>query len=203
MLQTNTVDKRTLELLENFCEHKNFNDFYLVGGTALALQIGHRKSIDLDFFSKNPFHQDSLKQILINEFNAQILGLAENAITGVIDSIKFDFITHQYQPLKPLNMFDNIRLSSLEDIAAMKLNAVRNRGSKKDFVDIYFLLEKFSLSQLLKMVNEKYPNHVDILTLKSLVYFEDADKQPNCDMIIHKPWNEIKEKLQQEVLQFL
>jgi len=85
----------------------------------------------------------------------------------------------------------------------MKVNAVRNRGSKKDFVDIYFLLQRNSLSDLLKLANSKYPNHLDVLILKSLVYFEDADIQPDCDMLIDVKWEKVKETIEKEVFKLL
>jgi len=203
MLQTNTVNKYTLELLKEICCHQQFNDFFLVGGTALSLQIGHRISIDLDFFTLVDFDENRLKDILIKEFDAQIFAIDNNAISGTINNVKFDFIAHQYSLLKPILKIEETRLSSLEDIAAMKLNAVRNRGKKKDFVDIYFLLQKFNLEELIDMVNSKYPNHVDILTLKSLVYFEDAENQPDCEMLIDVDWNNVKQKIEKETIKFL
>ena len=203
MLQTDSVNKYTLELLNKICCDQQFNDFFLVGGTALALQIGHRISIDLDFFTLSSFDKDQLKNVLIKEFDAQFFAIDENAISGIINHVKFDFITHQYPLIKPVLEIENTRLASLEDIAAMKLNAVRNRGTKKDFVDIYFLLQKFTLEQLLKMVNLKYPNHIDILTLKSLVYFDDAENQPECEMLIDVDWNEVKQKIEKETFKFL
>lgn len=203
MLQTNTVNKHTLELLKKICCHQQFNDFFLVGGTALALQIGHRISIDLDFFSLSSFDENKLKDVLIKEFDAQIFAIDNNAIIGTINNVKFDFIAHQYPLLKSVFEVEKTRLSSIEDIAAMKLNAVRNRGTKKDFIDIYFLLQKFNLEELLKLVNSKYPNHVDILTLKSLTYFEDAENQPDCEMIIDVDWEEVKQKIEKETIKFL
>jgi predicted nucleotidyltransferase component of viral defense system len=203
MLQTATVNKHTLELLKKVCCHQQFNNFFLVGGTALSLQIGHRISIDLDFFTLTDFDENKLKDILIKEFDAQIFSIDNNAITGLIDRVKFDFIAHQYPLLEPILEIEKTRLSSLEDIAAMKLNAVRNRGTKKDFVDIYFLLQKFNLEELLEMVNSKYPNHVDILTLKSLVYFDDAENQPDCEMLIDIDWKKVKQKIEKETIKFL
>jgi len=169
----------------------------------LSLQIGHRISIDLDFFTLTDFDENKLKDILIKEFDAQIFSIDNNAITGLIDRVKFDFIAHQYPLLESILEIEKTRLSSLEDIAAMKLNAVRNRGTKKDFVDIYFLLQKFNLEELLEMVNSKYPNHVDILTLKSLVYFDDAENQPDCEMLIDIDWKKVKQKIEKETIKFL
>jgi len=203
MLQTNTVSKYTLELLTKICSQQEFKNFHLVGGTALALQLGHRISIDLDFFINHDFDEKQLGKILINDFDAQISNLNNNAITGNINNVKFDFIAHQYTELDSKFISNKIRLASLKDIAAMKLNAVRNRGTKKDFVDIYFLLQHFTLSEMLNFTNQKYPNHVDILTLKSLVYFDDAELQPDCEMLIKVTWEEVKEKIKQVTLPLL
>jgi len=192
-----------LELLKKISNHSSFNDFFLVGGTALALQIGHRISVDLDFFSENKFNQVGLSEILIKDFDINISNIADNTIIGSINNVKVDFLAHQYPSLEKKKIEGSIKLASLKDIAAMKINAVRNRGTKKDFVDIYFLLQEYSLKELLEFTNKKYPNHTDILTLKSLIYFEDADTQPDCDMLIDVAWEEIKKEIIKKVLPFL
>lgn len=203
MLRTDTVSKQTLELLNSFCTHPKLTDFFLVGGIALALQLGHRISIDLDFFSVKPLKTDELVGILEKEYNAEIFQLTDNAIVGKVKDVKIDFIAHQYPLLNELKMENDIRLSSLEDIAAMKLNAIKNRGSKKDFVDLYFLLKHFSLTEMLSLVNEKYSNNVDVLTLKSLVYFDDAELQPDCEMRIAVTWDEVKKEIEKRTLELL
>jgi len=203
MLQTNTVNQHTLELLNKLCSHTKLNNFFLVGGTALALQIGHRISIDLDFFSVNSFHEDELTSFLEQEFDMEIFQLSKNSITGKIQDVKVDFISHQYLLLSEIENYNSIRLAALKDIAAMKLNAIKNRGTKKDFVDLYFLLQQFTLEEMLNFANQKYPNHSDMLTIKSLVYFDDADIQPDCEMLINVSWEEIKTTIGQNTLKFL
>ncbi len=203
MLRTDTVSKQTLELLTSFCAHPKLTDFFLVGGTALALQLGHRISIDLDFFSVKPIKTDELIGILEQEYQAEIFQLTDNAIVGKIKGIKIDFIAHQYQLLNDLKIKNQLRLASLEDIAAMKLNAIKNRGSKKDFVDLYFLLKQFTLTEMLSLVNKKYPNNVDVLTLKSLVYFDDAELQPDCEMLIEVTWDEVKKEIEKRTLEII
>jgi predicted nucleotidyltransferase component of viral defense system len=192
-----------LELLNSFCTHPKLTDFFLVGGTALALQLGHRISIDLDFFSVKPLKTNELIGILEKEYNAEIFQLTDNAIVGKVKDVKIDFIAHQYPLLNELKIENDIRLSSLEDIAAMKLNAIKNRGSKKDFVDLYFLLKQFSLTEMLSLVNKKYANNVDVLTLKSLVYFDDAELQPDCEMRIAVTWDEVKKEIERRTLEIL
>lgn len=203
MLRTNTVSKQTLELLDSFCKHPKLSDFFLVGGTALALQLGHRISVDLDFFSMHPLKTNELIGVLEDEYQAEIFQLTDNAIVGKVKDIKIDFIAHQYPLLKELRTENHIRLSSLEDIAAMKLNAIKNRGSKKDFVDLYFLLKQFSLTEMLSLVNKKYKNNVDVLVLKSLVYFDDAEIQPDCEMLIAVTWDEVKKEIEKKTLELL
>lgn len=168
----------------------------------MPLQIGHRISEDLGFFSLKPFDQDNLADILIETFNTRITGISENSITGYFEDIKFDFISHRNVLMNPVIKVEEVRLASITDTAAMKINALRNRGTKKDFVDIYFW-EKFSLREILRIANTKYPNHENLLTLKSLVYFEDADQQPDCKMIVHVSWTDVKKKIKSEVMPLL
>lgn len=203
MLQTNTVNQYTLELLNKLSSHTKLNDFFLVGGTALALQIGHRISIDLDFFSINSFKEDELTVFLEQEFDMEIFQVSKNSITGKIKDIKVDFISHQYPLLSSILSYNSIKLAALEDISAMKLNAIKNRGTKKDFVDLYFLLKQFTLEEMLNFANKKYPNHSDMLTVKSLVYFDDADLQPDCEMLVNVSWDEVKNTISQHTLKFL
>ena len=199
MLHANTVHEYTLELLKRIESDSKLNFFYLAGGTALALQIGHRISVDLDFFSHHDFNENDISEYLISNFNAQIVSIANNSISCLINNIKVEFIAHQYPLLKENNIIDNIRLASFEDIAAMKINAARNRGTKKDFVDLYFLLKSYSIQSLLEFANKKYPNHIDLLTLKSLVYFEEANQEPDCQMLLDVNWEEVKNALENEI----
>lgn len=203
MLRTDTVSKQTLELLNSFCTHPKLTDFFLVGGTALALQLGHRISVDLDFFSEKPINTDELISVLEKDYQAEIFQLTDNAIVGNVKGVKIDFIAHQYPLLNELKMENQIRLASIEDIAAMKLNAIKNRGSKKDFVDLYFLLKQFSLIEMLSLANKKYSNNVDVLTLKSLVYFDDAELQPDCEMLLPISWDEVKKEIEKRTLELL
>lgn len=199
MLHTNTIEKHTLELLKTISKDSVFNDFFLVGGTALALHIGHRKSIDLDFFSVNSFDSDKLSTYLIDKCNADIVSISTNSLTCWINEVKVDFITHKYILIENLVIKNGIRLASIKDVAAMKLNAIKNRGTKKDFVDIYFLNKNYSFPEMLSFCQKKYPNFIELLILKSLVYFDDADILPNCEMLIDIKWDEIKSDIIQKV----
>ena len=115
------------------------DDFYLVGGTALALHLGHRISVDLDLFSNSEFDTQEMIQQLENKISInKIIGEAKNSLNLVIDNVEVDILRHNYPLIEPVSIIDNIRLLSDKDIAALKLSAIARRGSKKDFYDVYF-----------------------------------------------------------------
>jgi len=153
------------------------NNFYLVGGTALTLWIGHRKSVDLDFFIHQDFDSQSVAFALEKEFDAKSIETGKNLVRCFVSGVKIEFISHQYSLLKEPVIIDNLRLASIEDLAAFKLNAVVNRGSKKDFWDIAYLLNQFKLNEMLGFYSQKYKNHNIWQVEKSLLYFKDADNE--------------------------
>ena len=174
MLHTKTVEARTLDLIKRLMSDEKLKDFRLVGGTALSLCIGHRISIDIDLFNDQKFDATSIKEHLQETYNTDRLIAITNGVFGLIDNIKVDLITHQYNWLQPVNKVDGIRMASLEDIGGMKVHAIVQSGSRlKDFVDVYHLLEHFSMNQLVSFYAEKYPEANRILAENSLVYFED------------------------------
>lgn len=181
-----------------------FAAYNLVGGTALALQIGHRISIDLDLFVSD----DTFDKVIIE---SSLLELGEirqtfsNAIMyqAYLDDLKLDFVKYRYQPIRPIQVIDGIRMLHLEDIAAMKLSAVTNRGAKKDFFDIYFLLQHYDLATMLSFFREKYPQQELFFMLKSLTYFEDAESDIDPDMVIKTEWEAVKIKIETEVKAYL
>jgi predicted nucleotidyltransferase component of viral defense system len=179
MLRKETVEQATLELLKRLQSESFLSEFVLVGGTALSLQIGHRKSIDLDFFTLSDFDSNELIDILSQKYNLSIRHQTKQALIGEIDGIKVDFIRFRYPFIRPIICMEGIRLLSIEDIAPMKLDAIVGRGKKKDFYDLYFLLQKYSLDELLELYREKYKHLSDFQVLRSLVYFEDAESDPD------------------------
>jgi predicted nucleotidyltransferase component of viral defense system len=199
MLQYRTINQGTLELLNSLMEISELQEFYLVGGTALALQIGHRFSIDLDLFNHKDFDTDIIKNVLIETYSVQNIVQKNNALNVLIDFpaksnqiIKLDLIKYNYPLLEPINIFDNKRLLSIVDIAAMKLSALANRGLKKDFYDIYYLLNSFSINKLIELYQQKYKVYNSFHLIKSLTYFEDADPEPDPITFEEISWNEIK-----------
>ncbi len=203
MLQLKTIQADTFELLQKLSAVDFFASFPLAGGTALALQLGHRISIDLDFISMQEFDSNAIFENLANDFEIESYAVAQNSAAMFIKyqsaTIKTDFLRHHYGLLKPIIEVGGVRLYSLEDIAAMKLNAIANRGAKKDFYDIYSLLEYFSLATLLDFYKEKYHQMNDLAVVKSLVYFEDAEMEPDPITLLDVTWDDIKLRLVQTV----
>ena len=196
MFYLNTVDKNTLAIFSAICTNKLLDHFFLAGGTALALQLGHRKSIDLDFFSTSSFETEEIKSVITELGEIEIINQASNTLQTFIGKVKVDFLSHQYPSIKPLITYDEFRLAAIEDIIAMKLNAINNRGAKKDFYDLYYLLKSFNIEFMLSLYESKYKNHNTMQLLKSLLYFEDAEEQPEPILINDKVnWREVKLKV--------
>jgi len=177
MLQKQAVEPALLELLAALTSDPLFDNYCLVGGTALALQIGHRQSVDIDLFSTNPINESDITPVLTALGKTTVLSKSKNMLIYSVNGIKVDFVYYQYKWIKEPVIINKIKIASKEDIAAMKLNAISGRGSKKDFVDLFFLLKEYSLSEMLRFYKEKYPEGSEFLVLKSLSYFDDAEQE--------------------------
>ncbi|TAH00391.1 MAG: hypothetical protein EAZ15_09130 [Sphingobacteriales bacterium] len=197
MLQRVAVKSSTLELLIKLMNDSFFNDFVLVGGTALALQIAHRDSIDLDFFCKNPFDATNLLTELENRYNFKQNYINKNTLKGEIDNVKVDFIAHQYPNIEATLLIENVRMAALPDIAAMKLNAIMSNGTRlKDFIDIAYLSSFISLDVMHRAYREKYTNSNPLMIPKALTYFEDIDFNEPINLMVGKlKWQIIEKRL--------
>lgn len=160
MLQKQTVTAETLALIERLMADPRLADFILVGGTALSLTIGHRQSIDIDLFIDRPFESRKIAGILENEYQGEFLKASPGSVSGFIDGVKIDLISHPYTVVQPASTIEGIRIMSLKDIAAMKLHAIVNNGTRlKDFIDIHYLLELMTLDAMYDAYEVKYhPN---------------------------------------------
>lgn len=197
MLHTETVSATTLELLKSLMNNPTMSSFALVGGTALALQMGHRISIDLDFFCNESFSEENLRYFLEKDFQLKTDLISNNTLKGEIEGVKIDCIAHRYPWIESFEVIEGIRLASLEDICAMKLNAITGNGTRiKDFIDIAFLSTRYSLAQMLDFYGRKYQANT-LMPLKSLVYFEDVnvDEPVRMTNSAHVNWNRIKKRL--------
>jgi predicted nucleotidyltransferase component of viral defense system len=203
MLYTKTVDNITLAVLKGLMAEKSLDNFVLVGGTALALQIGHRKSVDLDFFTLHTFDPDQLLADLSNHFTPVLLQKSTLSLICTIEGIKVDFIHFRYPFIRPIQQENGFRLLSLEDIAPTKLDAVSGRGSRKDFYDVYFLLQHFTLEEMFGLYLEKYPHQTTFHVLRSLAYFEDAEKDPDPLVFDTRiTWPVVKNKITEVIRNF-
>ena len=168
--------------------------FYLSGGTALALYFGHRESEDLDFFTYDTFDPQQLQSEVQKFGQLDSVEIADGTLNAFLDTVKLQFLHYPYQLLQPTNDWEGLSLSSIVDVACTKIITISMRGSKKDFVDLYFLLKHYSLQELFEKVNQKYQgvNYNRIHLAKSLVYFEDAEEQPMPRMLQRVKWEEVK-----------
>lgn len=194
--------KKSLAILG---KSKLLKNAYMAGGTALALQIGHRLSFDFDFFTKNEFDSAILSQRIkkiIPSFNLEKTDWG--TILGAIGKTKFSLFFYDYSLLFKASSFFDVDIANIKDIAAMKIAAIADRGSKKDFTDLYFIIKEekiLSLHDCLTLYDKKFgalkQNKTHIL--KSLNYFDDAGKEASLKMIKNVNWKEVKLFFQKEV----
>jgi len=180
-----------------FCRSEGF---YLAGGTALALQIGHRDSVDFDLFKSDAFDTALLFERLSEAFSGWALVKVQderNTLSVVAaNSIKLSFMRYPYPLLRPLIDVEHLELADIADIGCMKLSAITGRGTMKDYVDLYFILQRMSLQELLALCALKLPALDRALILKALVYFDDLDGEPILYMKDHEvPFEDVKKFL--------
>ena len=192
MLYLETVESSTLELLKKLQRLPVLEQTRLVGGTALALQLGHRKSIDLDFFGTVDCEAEYLRESIAGIASLTILKQSPHIHIYIVDGIKVDIVNYKYPWLDDVVLEQGLRLASVSDIAAMKITAIIGRGTKKDFIDIAFLLHHFSLEEILHFYAAKYNDSSVFMAMKSLAYFDDAEADPMPDMFVNQSWQQVK-----------
>ena len=206
MLYKESVEQPTLELLISLQQKSYLKGFHLVGGTALALYIGHRKSIDLDLFSNIDFEADQLLENLSADFPFNLFFSSKNTLKGSINQVQIDILAHRYPLINEPVIMDNVSMLSVEDIIAMKLNAIAISGQRvKDFIDIFFLLESFTVTQMVEFYKKKYSLYNEANVLKSLCWFEDVDISGWPILLKNSTlkWETIKKRLEKAVLGYL
>jgi hypothetical protein len=199
MLFLQAIDSGSLELLASIMSDPSFRDFYLVGGTGLALQCGHRRSDDLDLFCRHSFEPLQLLPLVEKYGDVNVTGEEKNTLNCFVNGIKLDFIGYPYPLIADLNITDNIRIAGIPDIAAMKLSAIAQRGSKKDFFDLFELLNRYDLSALLGFFKLKYPTIDSFHIFRSLTYFEDAEIEKEPKVLKAITWEQVKDKISASV----
>lgn len=200
MLSYQTVLPDTLELLKALMQQPLLKDMRLVGGTSLALQYGHRRSVDLDFFGMTTEDIDELTGMMRECSKDMVKGSCTKRIkTYFLNGVKVDVVNYDYKWIDDVVEEDGLRLASPKDIAAMKVNAVMGRGTKKDFIDVYFLLKHYSFDELIQFYLQKYTDGSEYRALLSMSYFADADPQPMPYMFQDVDWEMVKSEIKRRV----
>jgi hypothetical protein len=202
MLHYTTIYPNTLELLKKLMAVPELSGFCLAGGTSLALQVGHRISYDLDLFGQRNFDVEEILDLLAPIVKVEILQQSKNILILDAQGIKVDFVNYRYPLLNPTITIDNIRLLSKSDIGAMKLAAIAGRGKKRDFTDVYFLLQEYKLNELMTFYNKKYADSSEMMVVRSLSYFDDADSDEDSVLLKKVDWEVIKDEILSQIKRF-
>lgn len=192
MLYFDAVKPATLEVLRLVSRFPEFKKYFLVGGTALTLHIGHRISEDIDLFTLEDFDSENLYIILKQKLTITDYKYSHNTLRFWVNDIKVELLTYSYPLLDQILVSDAIRLLSIKDIIPMKLSAIESRGSKKDFFDFYFLHNFFPLKDMLQLYSQKFNHKNTQNILKALSYFDDAENEPNPIMLQPLSWDKVK-----------
>ena len=203
MLHYETIHPTTLELLKKLASQTELHGMRLVGGTSLALQYGHRQSVDLDFFGKLNVSQEEIIEMARNIGDFKLYNRTKYILQFVLNNVRIDVVDYaNYEWIDEPIIEDGIVLASSKDIAALKINAIEGRGTKKDFIDVFELLKHYELSEILDYYMKKYPDYSMFQALLSLTYFDDAESQAMPVMFIADSWEEMKDKIMGEVRKY-
>ncbi|HLO15628.1 MAG TPA: nucleotidyl transferase AbiEii/AbiGii toxin family protein [Anaerolineales bacterium] len=194
------LSTKQIKVLKALAPQMTSRDFYLAGGTALAIHLGHRISVDLDWFTSHPFDDGLiLAQSLRNSgMNLDIHQASPGTLHGSIQSVRMTFLQYQYPLLKPLEQWKDMscELAALEDLACMKLSAIAQRGARKDFCDLYALGKtSFSLQEMLDFYQKKFGIPDIGSVLYGLVYFDDAERERMPRMLWDVTWRDMKKTI--------
>jgi hypothetical protein len=196
MLNLRVVSLDLFDILLSLMKLKELSGFSLGGGTSLALRLAHRSSIDIDLFSVDGFDTQSCLDGVVEIFpGTECLNRTKGSLCLVIQGVKVDILLHAYPLVGAITAEEGIRLLSLEDIAAMKINAVVNRGSKKDFIDLLALHDSgLQLKRSLDVFCMKYGSAGRFLAIRSLSWFDDAEAEPDPRFLNGWTWNAVRQR---------
>ena len=174
---------------------------YLAGGTGLALHLGHRRSQDLDFFSRDPVDPDAIVPRIQTLNGFSLVSKGAGTLHATVQGTKVSFLGYDYPVLFPFEKFLEVNVADPRDITCMKISAIAGRGTRRDFVDLYAVSKQYGLRQQLEWFNQKFAqaNYSRVHVLKSLTYFEEAEKDPMPDMLATIAWEEVKQFFLSEV----
>ena len=190
-----TISDEQLDVLKKLSEIREVSGtFYLAGGTALALRLGHRRSYDFDFFSGNKFNSGLYSNMIIKDFGGSISSLSDDTVNGIIKNINVSFLLYPYKLIRDPEKYNNLDLASLEDLTCMKCSAIMKRGTKRDFFDIYEILKIIQPLEIKNYMLEKYKKNGNSFyhLTRSLFYFEDAENDIDPVSLNGTTWENIK-----------
>lgn len=198
-----TVTPQMRQIWDEFFQSEISRGFYLAGGTALALQLGHRYSVDLDFFSPTQADISAIAERLKRAFGKFQITQAQNPwgnLVLTVENVRVGFYAYGYKLVEPLIETGRLRMAGSLDIGLMKFDALLARASRKDFHDIYAICQRVPLKNLFNLAPQKYPDIRDFETqvTKRLVYFERADEESPLQLIEHVEWNTVKQWFQDQ-----
>jgi len=195
-MHTEALAPKTKKAFELLGTVDMVQQFYLAGGTAVALYLGHRFSHDLDFFTNKRFDSEALRLELDKAGDLEIDVKKKDTLLGKFNGVKISFFYYQYPLLKPLNSFGQIAIAGQHDLAAMKIDAIAGRGIKRDFIDLYCLIQAnhWQLVEVIAWFTKKYKKsgYNMVHVLNSLIYFSDADTTATPEMIKPIDWDKVK-----------
>lgn len=200
MLYKETVEPATLGLLKDLMTLKELSQFRLVGGTALSLKLGHRQSIDLDLFTDKPFDSELIINTLQETFPVFSFKdiKSPRLFFTTINNVKVDFV-HTFEKFNhDYDLVEDIRFASIPEIIALKLNAIAGRGAKKDFWDLHELLNYHSFDEMVSFYHDRYPQNSEMMIIKSIPYFVEADDEPDPYCYKNLTWTKIKKDINEK-----
>ena len=201
MLQVKTVLPGTLDLLRELQAMPGLASMRLVGGTALALQLGHRTSVDLDLFGR--FDEQTSFRQLLQAAGHDASGNDNGAVQSLkVDGVNVDIVSYPYDWISEPIREDGICLAGIDDIVAMKISAAANRGKKKDFIDLAILLDRYSLTEAFNLYKRKFSVSEISFALRGLTYFDDAEDDPMPKVFTDLSWPSAKDKITAAVRKF-
>jgi hypothetical protein len=202
---SNVIPASTETTLRALRDAQLLASFYLAGGTGLALQLGHRLSLDLDFFAEEHFDQEALLQQLQRLDGFALVAKAPYTIHATVNETKVSFLGYAYPMLYPVDRFLDVAVADPRDIACMKVSAIASRGTRRDFIDLYDCAERYGLREILTLFEKKYAqaSYNRLHILKSLTYFTDAEKDPMPHMLVAIKWETVKQFFSREVPRLL
>jgi hypothetical protein len=193
-VKSEVLPEKTKALFEKFEIRDLPPKSYLGGGTAIALHLEHRQSVDLDWFTQSEFDEKMWQMKWESKWNYNMQGRDWQTLVGEIAGVKTSLFYYKYPLISDLTLYNGLQIASLKDLTAMKVDAVTSRGTKRDFIDLYFLIKEYGPELMLDFYDQKYGNleERELLIRKALVYFKEADGDEMPNMLVPVEWKKVK-----------